>query len=145
MVIETTRDAVAENRALLTAFVEAVQRGDVPALLEMVSEDLVWTVPGRSFAAGEHRGVGNVLAVLARLGEASGGTWRVAEAEVVPSDDGGFLICRTVAEREGVSIEYGNVMQIRIEDGKIVEGRDNFSDQYAVDAFWNHTPAALGR
>lgn len=122
-----------------------MERGDVPALLAMVSEDLVWTVPGRSFVSGEHRGVSNVLAVLGKLGEASGGTWRVAEAKVVPSDDGGFVVCRTVAEREGVSIEYGNVMQVRIDDGKIVAGRDTFEDQYAVDAFWNHTPAAPGR
>lgn len=64
MVSVSTRDVRAENRALQTASVEAVQRG-----------------------------VGNVLAVLGKLGEASGGMWRVAEAKAVPSDDGGFLIC----------------------------------------------------
>lgn len=89
-----------------------------PTMQSCFTEDAVWHLTGRSPVAGAHWGWVGHLPCQARSGER--GTFR-ADLLVV-----------------GVGQEFGRhrVQLIRIRDGGIAEVRGHYSDQYALDAFW---------
>ena len=63
-----------ENATLIRRGYEAFNQGDVPALVELFAEDIVWHFPGHSKLGGAHIGRDATLGVLGAYGEASGGT-----------------------------------------------------------------------
>ena len=51
---------------VIHAIYAAFRRGDLAEMQRMVASDLVMHVPGKSFLGGEHRGVGEVIALTAQ-------------------------------------------------------------------------------
>jgi len=77
------------------------------------------------------------LAGYVRLGT---GLVRTAGVVAGPSDEfrtslRAMLVA--TAERDGERLDLTACQLIRIEDGKIVEMRGHYSDQYALDDFWS--------
>jgi hypothetical protein len=57
---------------------------------------------------------------------------------VLRSDDGRVIgVHHNSAERNGKRLDVGCCIDFKLEDGKIVHGREHFFDLYAWDEFWS--------
>lgn len=110
---------------------------DLNAVANLVDENVIYTIPGRSPIAGETRGLAAHLAALKHARERSGGTLKLEPRAVAA--DGDYLVVwgRITAEREGRILDCEHCVMYRFESGKIVEGRTVPIDLYAFDAFWS--------
>ena len=125
-----------DNAQLIRDGYEAFARGDIPAVLEMLGEDIAWHVPGRSPLSGDYRGQDDVLGFFRRSMELSEGTLKVALDEVVADGDRVVAITTVSAQRNGRTLSTPEIHCWRVADGKAVEFREFQGDQQSEDEFW---------
>jgi ketosteroid isomerase-like protein len=65
------------NEDLVRRGFAAFGTGDIAALRELLADDTVWHVGGRSPLTGDYKGKDEVLGFFAQLAERAGGTFRV--------------------------------------------------------------------
>jgi uncharacterized protein len=125
-----------DNAQLIRDGYEAFARGDIPAVLEILGEDIAWHVPGRSPLSGDYRGHDDVLGFFRRSMELSEGTLKVALDEVVADGDRVVAITTVSAQRNGRTLSTPEIHCWRVADGKAVEFREFQGDQQSEDEFW---------
>jgi ketosteroid isomerase-like protein len=119
-------------------FYGAVARRDPEGALACFSEDAVWILPGRSMIAGEHRGREAIgQNILGQVGPRSGETFRADLLDVAVGEQHVVAVQHATAERNGKCLDITACQLLTIEDGQIVEVRGHYSDQYALDDFWD--------
>jgi len=116
---------------------EAFRTGDLAAIAELIDENAVWRVGGRSPFAGERRGRNAILGFLAETARASGGTYRTEPLWVVADDERVVAAYRATGEREGRILDLEQLLLVRVQGGRWVEVTAVPTDQYAFDAFWS--------
>ncbi len=114
----------------------ALGRGDVEAATKDWAPDIIWHFPGRGVFAGEYRGTPEFLAVLGRVMELTGGTYRTELHDVLANDDHAVALLTVHAERDGKTLQDNEVLTIHMRDGKAAEVWIVHTDQYAVDEFF---------
>jgi ketosteroid isomerase-like protein len=127
---------IISNRELVQHMTEAFLRGDIAAVQECLSEDIIWYFPGRSIVAGVFRGKEAVLKHLSeprRLG---------ARLELTPraffgDEQYGVVLYELNTTRNGKTLTETRVMLCTIDNDKVVEIRIFTGDQYALDEFWS--------
>jgi ketosteroid isomerase-like protein len=127
------------NAELVHDYMGAWERGDIDAVREYYTDDLVFHFPGRSALAGDYHGregffddFGGKVAALGARQEVLG------VDDVLASDDRAMAIVRERYERNGKEpLELSRVGIYLIRDGKIAELWVRDDDQYAVDAFFS--------
>ena len=116
---------------------EAFNTADMAALTELFAEDAAWHTPGRSPIAGDHRGRDAVFAQFGRYGGDTGGTFKAALQQVFSAEDGRVVgIHHNSGERNGRQLDTDCCIVFEVEDGRIIDAREIFSDLYAWDGFW---------
>lgn len=111
--------------------------GDPGPALELLSEDIVWHVPGRNLIAGEYRGKEEVLRYFLARRDAADRTFRIHVRAVLAEGDLVVQLAGGTAERGGRTWEWETLGVFRVRDGKIVEGRLVPFDQHAFDEIWS--------
>jgi ketosteroid isomerase-like protein len=124
------------NLQVMRRVLDAFRSGDIPALSQLFSKDIVWHVPGKSVMAGDHTGQKEVFGFFGKLMEMSDGTFRVESIDMTASGEGGVFVDRIMAERGGKKLDVRLLLYVRIKDGQIVEGFDHFHQEHLWDAFW---------
>lgn len=114
------------------AFVER----DTATVADLLHEDVVWRIPGRSRLAGDFRGREATLAVLGQAVQLTGGSYRAELGWAVADDERVVAGYRATGEREGRRLDLREVLVCRVEDGRWVEVQALPVDQYAFDQFW---------
>ena len=115
----------------------AIADRDLDAAATCFAEDVVWVLPGTSSIAGTHRGWAAIRDnFLAKLGPLSGGTFRARLLDVCRGDTYVVAVQHATAEHGGRNLDITACQLMRIEGGRIVEVRGHYSDQVALDAFW---------
>lgn len=125
----------AENADRIRAGYKAFNAGDVPALVDLFAEDIVWHFPGANKFAGEHVGRDATLTVLGAYGAASGGTLQANLVDVMASDNNVTGWAHDTATDGGRSLDINSVVIFTLRDGKVTEARQFVDDQAALDAF----------
>jgi ketosteroid isomerase-like protein len=119
-------------------FYDAIASRDLEGGLACFSEDAVWILPGRSPIAGEHHGREAIGAnVLSQVGPRSDETFRADLLDVAVGERYIVAIQHATAEREGKRLDITACQLLTIENGQIVELRGHYSNQYALDDFWD--------
>ena len=114
---------------------DALLRGDLGPLDDLLAEDVEWHEAGRNQLSGVHRGRDAVRRVVQRLGELTEGTLRLDIRTVLADDTHGVVVLRLSARRGDRSIDDVLEMHVhRFADGRVTEWHQAFEDQYAVDA-----------
>ncbi|MGO9908293.1 MAG: RNA 2',3'-cyclic phosphodiesterase [Solirubrobacteraceae bacterium] len=132
--------AAADPLSVLRRFYEAQARmyaGDgSERVAELLSDDVVWHVPGASAIAGEHRGVDGVLAYMDKRRRMVDYSYRVTV-------HGAALIAGRVVQlaggravRDGVEVAWETVGVFRVLEGRIAECWLIPFDQAAFDRIW---------
>ena len=110
---------------------------DLDAVTDCLAEDAVWTLPGTSPIAGTHHGAAAIRDdFLAKLGPLSGGTLRSELLDVCMGDEYVVAVQHATAQHDGRSLDVTACQLMRVEGGRIVEVRGHYSDQAALDDFW---------
>ena len=95
--------------------------GPVEPVAELLAEDVVWRVPGRSPIAGEHRGVDAVLEYFAKRRELAGATMRMHPGDLVADGEAVAQLVDGTARVGGEEVRWRTVGVYRIERGRIRE------------------------
>ena len=121
----------------LGEYFEALARGDIEALRDHYSEDVVWHVGGTHPLAGTYRGRDSLLDYFERVRELTGGTLRVTPEEVLSGDRHTVMFTRATAQRDDRRLDVGLAQVLEVgEDGRWSEYWAVADDPAAVDAFW---------
>ncbi|HTU86817.1 MAG TPA: RNA 2',3'-cyclic phosphodiesterase [Solirubrobacteraceae bacterium] len=103
----------------------------------LLSEDVVWHVPGFSAIAGEHRGVDGVLAYMDRRRRMMDNSFRVEVHGAALIGGRVVQLAGGRAVRDGHELEWETVGVFRVVDGRIAECWLIPFDQAAFDRIWS--------
>lgn len=124
------------DQDLVRAASAAFRRGDLAALRDQfMTAGIVWHIAGTGPLAGDYHGAEQVIGLLARVAELSGGTVRTELRDV--SDDCTVVFTAIRAERAGRQLQLNLVHTIRAENGKAAEVWTESSDPAAAAEFWS--------
>ncbi|MDQ1017586.1 nuclear transport factor 2 family protein [Streptomyces afghaniensis] len=126
-----------KNVDIAGEYFQAVQKGDLPKVGELLAEEIVWHQPGANRFSGEHKGRDAVFAMLGGMMEASQGSFAIDTIHALMGN--GDMVAASIhfaGRREDASMSMDGVDVLRLKDGKIVEMWLFSGDQVAEDAFW---------
>jgi 2'-5' RNA ligase len=106
-------------------------------LREILSDDVVWHVPGASAVAGEHRGVDAVLGYLDKRRRMTDSTFRVTVHGAAMIAGRVVQLAGGRASRFGREVLWETVGVFRVADGRITECWLVPFDQAAFDEIWS--------
>ena len=111
--------------------------GDIATLRELLADDTVWHVGGRSPITGDYKGKDEVLGFFAQLAERTRGTFRVDVHDVLANDHHVVALVKGTGEREGKTLNDNGAQVFHVQGGKVTEEWFHPGDQYANDEFWS--------
>ena len=111
--------------------------GPIEPVREMLTDDVVWHVPGRNPIAGDHSGIDAVLDYFTRRRALASATFRVNVRAVLASGDLVMQLAGGTAELGGREVAWETVGVFTVRDGRIAEGRLVPFDQYLFDEVWS--------
>jgi len=115
----------------------AYGRGDFSALQnQFFAENIIWHVAGSGPLAGRYEGIAQVMGVLGKISELSGGTVETELHDVLVSNDHTVALATIRAERSGKQLQLNLVHVIHSENGKATEVWTHSSDPAAAATFW---------
>lgn len=116
----------------------AFGRGDLAALRDQfLAENIVWHLAGTGPLAGDYQGVAQVMGMLGKISELSGGTIQHELHDVLVSNDHTVVLATIRAQRAGKQLQDNIVHVIHGENGKATEVWSHSSDPAAAAAFWS--------
>jgi ketosteroid isomerase-like protein len=124
------------NAKVVRRLYDAFARGDLETAKSCFVRDAVWHLPGRSLIAGDHEGVDAIIRFFGKLKELSGGTFKPELTDVLANDRYTVALQHATGARGTKRLDVTACQVMRIQDGKIIEVRGYYSDQYALDSFW---------
>ena len=126
------------NEDLVRAASAAFGRGDLGALQDQFfAADIVWHIAGTGPLAGDYAGAAQVMGLLGKIAELSGGTVRPELHDVLVSNDHTVALTTIRAERAGKQLQLNLVHVIHAENGKATEVWTHSSDPGAAAQFWS--------
>jgi ketosteroid isomerase-like protein len=125
------------NAKVVRRFYDAFARGDMETTKTCFVQNALWHLPGRSAIAGDYRGVDAIFRFFGKLRELSGGTFKAELVDVLANDRHVIALQHATATRGTKRLDLTVCQLMRIHDGKILEVRGHYSDQYALDDFWS--------
>lgn len=126
-----------DDLKLLRRGYEAFGKGDMPAVLEILAEDIVWHVPGRSPLSGDYEGHEAVMGFFGKIQELSGGSFRLEMHDMLASPDHVVALCSEHGQRNDRALDAPSVHVWHLRDGKATEFWGMTLDLYATDEFWS--------
>ena len=111
--------------------------GPIEPLIDLLSEDVRWHVPGRSAISGDYAGRDEVLAYFKRRRKLARARFRLAVREVVAAGELVFQLVGGIVEQAGKTRSWETVGVLRVSDGRIRECWLLPFDQYLFDEIWS--------
>jgi uncharacterized protein len=126
------------NVDVVRAMYEAHGRGDEARLRELLAEDVVWHLPGRTSVAGEHHGQDALLELWRREAGMLGGRVLPAVHDITASDDHVVVLSGATLQRQGRTLSLKLISVFHVREGRITAcwlhvaaGQDDF------EALWS--------
>ena len=116
----------------------AFGRGDLAALQDhFFAENIIWHLAGTGPLAGDYQGVAQVMAMLSKISELSGGTVQHELHDVLVSNDHTVVLATIRARRAGKELQDNIVHVIHGANGKAAEIWTSSFDPAGAAAFWS--------
>lgn len=130
--------AVHPNADVVRKGLKAFADRDMEAVGELLADDIVWHVPGNNPLSGDYKGKEEVFGFFAKLGELSGGSFKLDVHDVVGNDEHVVALVRVSGSRpDGRTIQMRVAQTFHVRNGKAVEFWGMAEDQAQADAFWS--------
>ena len=125
------------NEDLVRAASAAFGRGDLSTLQnQYFADNIIWHIAGTGPLAGDYEGMGQVMGVLGKISQLSGGTVQPELHDVLVSKDHTVALATIRAQRSGKQLQLNLVHVIHSENGKATEVWTHSSDPAAAAEFW---------
>jgi uncharacterized protein len=124
------------NLDLMRRGYAAYTSGDLETIGQLLADDVVWHVSGRSPLSGDYTGKEQVFGFFGKLQELSDGTSRVEVHDLLADEEHGVAIVTQSGTRNGRSYEGRVTHVLHLRDGRVTEFWDAYVDQYTADEFW---------
>lgn len=95
--------------------------GRIEPLVELLSDDVAWHVPGDTPISGDYRGREEVLRYFADRRRRGGGRFRIRVRELLVGDDHVAALADGSVRRGGETLEWDTIGLYRVEDGRITQ------------------------
>ena len=125
------------NLEIARAGYEAFASGDLAAVSDLFSENIVWHSGGNNILTGDYVGKEAVLGFFGRLMQETGGSFSNDIHDMLANDDHGVALVHASATRGDKSLEGNTVHIFHMQDGKMTEFWAFPEDQGIVDEFWS--------
>jgi ketosteroid isomerase-like protein len=125
------------NEDLVRRGYQAFMSQDMATLGELFADDIVWHAPGRNQVSGTFRGKDEVFGTFQKVGEMTGGTFKLEIHAVLADDEHAVVLARATGQREGRTLDDNSVQVFHVKDGKVTEQWLYPGDAYANDEFWS--------
>ncbi|UBU18076.1 nuclear transport factor 2 family protein [Nonomuraea gerenzanensis] len=119
-----------------SGFYDALAKGDLDVLRDLLTDDVVFHVPGRGPMARDYRGKEEVLGYLSRLAEAASGGLRLEPEDFLAGGDRVAAVLSIRGERDGRTLNDHGLQLFRLSGGRISERTSYPYDPYSVDEFF---------
>ena len=126
-----------QNLALIRRFYEARANKDPEAIMECLTEDVVWRYPGRNVFSREYRGKEDVASFFRGLRETTGDNFSSEVGRILVDETVAFVHELPRGTINGKSLEWETLLMFRLRDGKIAEVKIFQNIQYELDEWWN--------
>jgi uncharacterized protein len=124
-----------ENAGRIRGGYDAFNRSDVPALVDLFAEDIVWHFPGTSKLGGDHIGRDATLAALGAYSAAADGSLEAHVIDVTASDSHIAGIAHDTAATGGRTLSVRSTVVFAMDSGKVTEAWQYVDDIDSFDAF----------
>ena len=116
---------------------EAFARRDLPALMDLFSDEITFVVPGRSIQSGTFSGKDEVGRYFSLVGAHTEGTHRVEVLDLLANDSRAVALVRALGRRGDQVFDMTVIHIWEMADQRPVKLLLLPADQYAFDAFWS--------
>ena len=117
---------------------EAFGRGDMDALNELLSDDIVWHVGGTNPLSGDYKGKEQVFGLFGRFAQETGGTLSIEIHDILANDEHLVVLARVTARRNDKTLDQNASYVHHVnEQHQTTEFWALFEDSAAVDDFWS--------
>ncbi|MEO1063026.1 MAG: nuclear transport factor 2 family protein [Actinomycetota bacterium] len=124
----------------ILAFLDAVDRGDLETIRELLHPDVTYRSPGRSRVSGVHVGADAVCSVMQVLPRPGANQLRTERIHLFVDGEGGASFHRLSGRLDGRSVSYELVLRLAVGDGLVEEITELTGDQYLADDVFGATP-----
>ena len=122
---------------IVKRFYQAVSELDMAKAESCFSADALWHLPGHGPISGDHVGWASIRDdFLAKLAPLSGGTFRAELLDIAVGEHYVVAIQHATGNFAGRTLDITGCQLMRVEEGLIRHVRGHYSDQEALDAFW---------
>ena len=123
--------------ALMRRFSEPRANKDPEAMMECLTEDIVWRYPGRNVFSREYRGKEDVAGFFRGLRDATGDSFSSEVGRILVDETAALVHELPRGTTGGKSLEWETLLMSRLRDGKIAEVKAFQRTQYELDEWWN--------
>lgn len=124
------------NAAVLKKLYADFSGGDLKSVLSACADTMTFQVPGKGRLAGKYTKANFAEGFALKLGELSGGTFKMELHDILASDQHAAVLATNSLLRDGKKIEYRTVHIWRFENGKPVAWYEYPRDLYHFDSVW---------
>lgn len=124
------------NERLTRDAYDAFRARDLEKMDRLLADDVTWNVGGDTAISGTYEGKQAVMGFLRRLGEETGGTFRLDVHDVLANDDHAVALVHARAERGGDTLDDNVVHVMHVDDGRVTSFWSYPWDQAAGREFW---------
>jgi ketosteroid isomerase-like protein len=115
---------------------DAFAGGDPRALLELIADDCVWTVPGETPVARVYRGRREVFELFRATRRLTDGTYRSRLLWALADDEHGLAVYRASGRRHGRELSIDQLLLVGFRDGLWSEVRALPTEPVEFERFW---------
>lgn len=129
---------MASKTATVRKGFEAFANGDLAALQELFSPDIVWHGAGTSLVSGDFKGTDEVFGLFGRILEETQGTFSQDIHALTEGDDHVVAITHATATRNGKTYDDNQILIFHVDDAnKVTEAWITPWDQAGANEFWS--------
>jgi ketosteroid isomerase-like protein len=132
----TLTQQATQNIELIRAGYEAFAHGDLEAVRQAFSPDVIWHAQRLGQLGGDHRGWPAVAQFFGRTMELSQGTFRIELQDFLANDTSVAAVVRSMATRDGRHLDDRQIHLFHLEGARAVEIWQFVGDGEAVSQFW---------
>ncbi len=116
---------------------ELIVAGDAPPMVDVFNDHTVWIEPAGNARSGTFRGLEEIVNHTAHCMEMTDGTWGTDLVEILCGDDVVVVIERTLALRNGASLNMLCSTNYQMTNGVVTELRVLPFDFVGWNTFWS--------
>lgn len=127
------------NLELVRTAYESFGKGDMETFMSTQAEDAVWHIGGDNPLSGDYRGHEEILGLITRMGQMTGGHFEMEIHDMLANDDHVVTMVKTTGSRaDSDKTLSSNIIHIsHPRDGKVTEFWSIAVDPKASDEFWS--------